>query len=56
MVDQFLLLYQIITSEKEKRKAGEAHMDSEVTFPDIEPTTAIRIKDKPTIHNRRFRE
>jgi hypothetical protein len=50
------LSYQVITNEKEKRKAGEAHVDSEGAFPGSESTTAVKITVKPTIHNRRFRE
>ena len=50
------LSYQVIINEKEKRKAGEAHMDGEGASPGTEPTTAVKITEKPTIHNRRFRE
>lgn len=50
------LSYQVIISEKEKRKAGEAHADGEGVSPGTEPTTAVKVMDKPTIHNRRFRE
>ena len=51
-----LSLYQVITSEKEKRKAGEAHVDVETTDPGTEPAAVIKDRAKPTIHNRRFRE
>lgn len=43
-------------SEKEKRRSGEEHTNGEGASPGTESTTAVKIKDKPTIHNRRFRE